>query len=863
MRRARPGTAYACWPWTASNRRWRRPGNDVPRKISVFADLKLGLRLLLRDWRAGELGLLAWAVVLAVAAVASVDFFTDRVRLSVTRDANQLMGGDLLLVADHPWAPDYLSRARELGLEVAQSYTFTSMAASAAGAQLTGVKAVGAGYPLRGKLRLAPAPYAPDAEQRAGPAPGTVWLDERLTNLLQAKPGERIKLGRAQLTVGGVLTFESDRGASFFSFAPRLMLNAADLPATALIQEGSRVSYKLHLAGGARALSAYQAWAGPRLGRGERIEDASSAQPEVRGAIDRAQRMLRLAAMLAVVLAAVAIGLAARRFVERHLDGCAVMRCLGATQGRISRLLAVEFAAFGVLATAAGALAGYAIHFGAAALLAGALNVELPPPSAAPWFEACGVGVVLLAGFILPPLAQLRRVPTLRVLRREFGAARKLAWAGYAAGAALLAGLLFVLADDWKLGAAVAGGFVAAAALYAAAGWLLLWLVARARGGASGWRLGLANLRRRGAGTVVQLAALGLAFTALLMLGVTRGDLLSAWRARVPPDAPNRYLINIQPDQLEAVAHGFRAAGLEVPHIEPMVRGRLVAVDGRPVAAADYAGERAQRLVEREFNLSWTDSLPQGNRVVAGRWFGAGAAPEEFSVERGLAETLGLKLGQRLRFDVAGNTVEGLVTSLRALEWDSMRVNFFVIGTPALLAGQPASYITAFRLPAGRDDAVNALVREFPNLTFIDVSAVLRQIEALLDQLALGVQALFLFALAAGVLVLVAAIQATRDERAFEMALLRALGARNRQLRGALISEFALLGALAALLGAAGAALVGWAVAHFALQLPYSASLIKLALGAAAGSLLVLAAGWAGVRGVLGTAPLAALRAGA
>ncbi|MBL8472539.1 MAG: FtsX-like permease family protein [Rhodocyclaceae bacterium] len=828
-----------------------------------MADLKLGLRLLLRDWRAGELGLLAWAVVVAVAAVASVDFFTDRLRLSVTREANQLLGGDLLLVADHPWAPQYAEQARKLKLQTAASYTFTSMVTNPSGAQLAGVKAVDATYPLRGKLRLAPALNQPDSERRAGPAPGTAWLDERLTNLLQAKPGDQVKLGRAMLTVGGVLTFESDRGASFFSFAPRIMLNTADLPATGLIQEGSRVAYKLHLAGAPRDLAAFQSWAVPRLGRGERIEDASSAQPEVRGAIDRAQRLLRLAAMLAVVLAAVAIGLAARRFVERHLDACAVMRCLGATQARISRLLAVEFAAFGLVATAAGAAAGYAVHFAAAALLSGALNVELPPPTFAPWLQASGVGLVLLAGFILPPLAQLRRVPTLRVLRREFGAERRRAWIGHAAGAALLALLMFLLAGDWKLGAAVAGGFVVAAALYALAGWLLLRLAATARGGASGWRLGLANLRRRGAGTVVQLAALGLAFTALLMLGVTRGDLLSAWRARVPPDAPNRYLINIQPDQREAVLAAFAAAGLARPELEPMVRGRLVSVDGRAVSATDYAGERAQRLVEREFNLSWTDTLPQGNRVVAGRWFAGGGPSDEVSVERGLAETLGLKLGQRLQFDVAGSLVEGRITSLRGLEWDSMRVNFFVIGTPAMLADQPASFITAFRLPAGRDDAVNALVREFPNLTFIDVGAVLRQIEALLDQLVLGVQALFLFALAAGVLVLIAAVEATRDERAFEMSLLRALGARNRQLRGALLAEFAILGALAGLLGAGGAALVGWGVAQYALQLPYSASLFKLALGAAAACLLVLAAGWGGVRGVLKVPPLAGLRAAA
>ncbi len=820
----------------------------------------LSLRMLRRDLRAGELGLLLVALVIAVASLTSVGFFTDRVAQALKREANQLLGGDLVLVSDHSLDPAYRAEAARRGLKSAVSATFTSMASLGDGAQLAGVKVVENGHPLRGSVRIAPGLNQPDAVAKGIPARGELWLDERLASALGARVGDRIGLGAVQFRMAAVLSFESDRGANFFSLLPRLVINVADLPATGLIQPGSRAFYRLHVAGAADDVAGFEAWAKARLGRGESLENVDNARPEVRSILDRTERFLRFAAMLAVVLAAVAVGLATRRFVERHLDGCAVMRCLGAGQAQLLRLFIGEFALLGLAAGLAGCALGFGVQFVLNALLGDLVGFPLPAPGWWPVVHGLAVSLLLLLGFALPPLIRLGRVPTLRVLRREWNgmAARDgLAWG---IGALVLAGLLVGIARDWLLGAWVAGGFAVAFAIYGGVGWLLLGVLGQVRSVAgSGWRYGLAALRRRPVASLVQVLALGMGLTALLLLTLVRGDLLANWKQATPPDAPNRFVINIQPDQLDPLRDFFKQEKRPPPPLQPMIRGRLVAVNGRPAGPDDYADERAKRLVDRDFNLSFDARLPDGNSVVAGRWHGAATAPE-FSVEVGLAETLGLALGDVLTFDIAGQRSEARITSLRKLDWDSMRVNFFVIAAPGMLESYPASYITSFHLPPGQMELANRLVAAFPNLTVIDVAAVIGQIQGMVDQLIAAVQFVFGFAVVAGVVVLFGALQATHDEREKELAILRTLGARNRQLRAALLAEFAALGLVAGTLAGIGATGIGWALGRFVFKLPYAPSLLPLLAGGVAGCVVVVIAGGFGTRHLLTRPPLASLR---
>ena len=822
----------------------------------------LAWRMLLRDLRAGELRLLGIAMIIAVASLTSVSFFTDRLAQRLDREANQLLGGDLLLVADHAWRPEFLEEAKRRGLDAVLGYSFTSMASAKDGAQLAGVKAVQPGHPLRGALRIAPGLNQPDAETREIPARGTVWLDERLTSALGVSAGDEIGLGNSRFRVAAVLTFESDRGANFFSLLPRLMMHADDLPATGLIQVGSRVTYRLHVAGETQAVNGFQKWAQSRLQRGESLEDISNARPEVRNGLERAQKFLRLAALLAVVLAAVAVGLGARRFMQRHMDGCAVMRCLGARQSQISRLYFIEFLLFGLIASALGCALGYGTQLVIERMLAGLLNGQLPAPSAWPLAYGFGIGLALLAGFVAPQLVRLANVPTLRVMRREWSGAEPVTLVTYAVGIGTLAALMFWMAADLKLGSFVLGGFAAALVVYAVAARLALAAAGRVRSaGGAGWRYGIASLRRRMGSSLVQAVALGVGITALLLLTLTRNELLANWRQTAPPDAPNRFVINIQPDQREALRAFFDKQGMAPPALLPMVRGRLVTVNGKPVTPEDFQNDRAQRLVEREFNLSYMGELPAGNKVVAGRWFSSpDAGKAQFSVEKGLAETLGLKLDDRITFDVAGNRVEAQVTSLRKLDWDSMRVNFFVIAPPGVIDDFPTSFITSFHLPQEKNALINDMVAQFPNLTVIDVAAVLRQVQSVMDQLAKAVQFVFLFALLAGVVVLFAALESTHDEREYELAIMRTLGARNRQLRAALLAEFAALGAVAGLLAGVGASAISFALARYVFNLDYTPSLLTPLVGFLGGMAGVMLAGYLGTFRALRVPALQSLR---
>jgi len=830
--------------------------------------LRLSTRMLLRDWRAGELGVLALALVLATGAVTSVAFFADRVRQALTREAHQVLGADVLLSADHPWSAEIREEIGRLGLARAESVSFASMARAGEEALLTAVKAVSPGYPLRGKLRIAPGLNAPDAEAGAVPERGSVWLDERMMTALKVRAGDAIELGEARFRVAAVLTLEPDRGLSFMNFAPRLMIRLEDLQATALVQPGSRIRYQLLAAGERDRVGEFERWAKARLGRGERIDSLENARPEVRAGLDRAQSFLGLTAMLSVVLSAVAIALGTRRYTRRHLDGYAVMRCLGAAQSTLFGLFAREFLLLALAATAVGCALGFLVQTLVAWWLASMIPGNLPPPGFSPALQGAATGLVLLLGFAAPPLLQLKDVPALRVIRRDTGAPRQSALAVYTLGLAAVFGLFLWQADGLKLASTVFGGFAAACAAFAAIAYGALHLVGKlGRTGNVSWRYGLANLRRRPRANAVQIVAIALGLTAILILTLIRTDLIEAWRARLPQDAPDRFLVNIQPDQREALAEFFKDSGIEQPQSFPMVRLRLVGINGRSVRAEDYSDDRAKRQIEREFNVTYMTELPPENEVTEGAWFGEqDLAHGAISVEHWVAERLGIRLGDRLQFESAGRSVSAGVTSIRKLEWDSMRPNFFFITTPGLLDGFATSYITAFHAPRGESRLILRLSQRFPNITVIDVTLILRQVQFVMDQLIGAVQLVFLFALAAGVLVLYAALLATQDERTHEAAVMRALGASRAQVLAAQRAEFAVLGTLAGLLGSLGATAIGWTLATRVFQLEFIWNGWIWVAGPALGLACVVLNAWAGARAALSrppmAAPMAALREG-
>jgi putative ABC transport system permease protein len=571
----------------------------------------------------------------------------------------------------------------------------------------------------------------------------------------------------------------------------------------------------------------------------------------MRQTLDRAEKFLKLVALLAALLAAVAVAIAARDFANRHLDDCAMLRVLGAPQRAIGVAYLLQFGGVGLIASALGVALGLAVHFGFVWLLGGLLKVGLPPPGVGPALFGLGVGLTLLASFGLPPVLQLARVPPLRVIRRDLGTLKPASVAVLAAGSAGFVALLLAASSDFKLGALAVGGFAGAVLVFAALAWLAVRVLRAAvpETRAARWLvLATRQVAARPAFAVLQVSALGVGLLALALLVLLRTDLIASWRAATPADAPNRFVINLQPDQADAFQARLKEAGVAKYDWYPMIRGRLIAINGRAVSPESFSEDRARRLVDREFNLSHAGANPDHNTVVDGTW-----RPDEadaLSVEEGLMQTLKLKHGDRLAFDIAGQPREGRITSVRKVDWSSMRVNFFVMFPLAQMDGVPITYISAFRAPAlaGFD---NALSRDFPNLTNIDISASIAQVQSVLDQVIRAVEFLFGFTLATGLVVLFAAVSATREARAREYAVMRALGAGSTLLAKVQRAELLGVGALAGGLASVAAVVVGALLARYVFEFTWTASPLVPLVGTVAGALLALAAGWWGLREVL------------
>ena len=820
---------------------------------------RLGWRTLWRDLRSGDLRLVIVAVVLAVAALTAVGFFADRLKGGLQRDALQLLGGDAVVSSDNVTAPAMLDKANALGLSVVRTLGFPTMARAddkqGGAAKLVALKVVEPGYPLRGSLRIASAADAPDAATRNIPQPGEAWVDPSLLESIGLKVGDTLLLGDTRLTIASVIIAEPDRGAGFMNFAPRVMIHRADVAATGLIQPASRISYRMAVAGNDASVKVFVDWASAQIKAGEvrgaRVESLQSGRPEMSQTLDRAEKFLSLVALLAALLSAVAVALAARAFAASHLNDCAMLRVLGLSQRTIASSYAFEFALVGVFASGLGVVLGYVVHYLFVLLLAGLVDASLPSATLWPVLLGMGMGLTLLMAFGLPPVLQLAQVPPLRVIRRDVGNLRPASLGVLGVGVAGFAALLLAASSDIKLGLIAVGGFAAAVVVFAALSWVAVKLLRKSVNETTAPRwlvLATRQISARPAYTVVQVSALAVGLLALILLVLLRTDLIGSWRKATPPDAPNRFVINVMPEQSQAFQAALKTAGVQRFDWYPMIRGRLVAVNGRSITPEDFTDDRAKRMVDREFNLSHSATMPANNALLEGQW-----VPEEpgaASVEEGIAKTLGLKMGDTLRFDIGGVQSETRITSMRKVDWGSMRANFYVMFPVSTLQDVPSTYMGAFKAPATKGFD-NALVRQFPNVTNVDMTTTINQVQRVLDQVIGAVEFLFGFTLAAGLVVLFAAVTATREERAKEYAVMRAVGAQGKLLRQVQRAELAGVGVLAGFLASIVAAIVGWALARFVFDFEWTVSLWVPLAGAMAGAVLALAAGWWGLRDVL------------
>lgn len=829
--------------------------------------LKLALKQFASQWRSGDIRVLMMALILAVTAITAVGFFTNRVGSALSQQGGMLLGGDLVVMADHAIPNDYLAEAKSRRLQIATTLEFPSMVISSEQSQLAEVKALGDGFPLRGDFTISELATT-DRIVANIPQLGSVWIEPRLANLLNLKVGDQVELGERKLLVSAILKREPSRGGDMFSFAPRLMMNLADAQSTGLMTFGSRIKYQLLLAGGLRDIESFGLWLKAQLKSGERVEDVKTARPEIKSVLEKAQVFLGLSAMVSVVLSVVAMWLASQPYVQRVQDTYALFRCFGASNQRITNLMLLQTFFLALIGAVVGCLLGFVAQQGLA-VIAGKLFVEtLPSPSLSPILTGFAVSLTVMFAIMLPHLISVKNMSALRVLRRDLHCNSQSLWLKFLPISVVLMGLMLWQASDIKIAGASIGGLMLICVL---AGFLavmiarLLYRFSTANAPAqsitiNSIKLGLANLKRRLSLSIAQIIGFSLGLMVLMLLATIRGDLMDSWEASLPADAPNRFIINIQPDQVGSVKDFFTKNSIEDVQVLPMIRGRLLELNGQKFDAKNFKDERAKRLAEREFNLSWSADMQADNQLLEGRWW----RKDEFgkpllSLEKGLAETLGIKLGDKLTYDIAGSRLTLTVSSIRKVEWDNMRANFFAVTPPQVLDNFPASYMTSFHLPTdsdGKNDHIlNKLVQKFPNLTVIDVAAILQQVQSIVSKMSQAIAYVFIFSLLAGVAVLYAALVATRDERVREITLLRVLGASRKQVSWAILAEFLCIGLIAATVAALVATGLSFYISHFVLNIPYIFNPLTTIVSIVAASLLVPIASWLVIRKYLQQPP--------
>lgn len=815
-----------------------------------------------RFWRLPEMRLLFLALLVSVIAVTSVGFFTDRADRAMNTQAIQLMGGDLVIQSTRPINESFALEAKKRGLRTADVISFPSMVSIEGNEddegkfQLAQIKAVSPNYPLHGEIETSTQMMG---DQRANAISNIkdseAWAEPRLlVELGMRSAGKKVQLGQAKIRLSQVIRKMPDQATNAFQFAPVLILPQNQLDSTGLLSAASRARYSLYLAGDETSIKRFSTWLKPQLKTGERIRSLEDGLPSVQQALQRGQRFLKLASLLAVILAGAGIALSSFSLVRRETPAVAVLKTLGASRKQILKRYLGQLFVTATLAALFGALLGYLIQFLLALSLQDFVGQELPPAGWKPVWIGFATAWIMALGFSVPQLVQLIKIAPMQIFQEQKAVSKRSYWlALLVSGSAIVMGvftLMWLQTNDAFLSFTLLFGVLFSLLVFWVLARALIWSLKRLE---QKFSLPKANQRM-----VILVVVFGIGLFSLLLLTTLRGDLINRWQASLPADAPNHFLINIQPDEIKTIQGIFDSKNIKAP-LFPMVLGRLVALNDTPVSPDDYESERAKRLMIREFNMSATESIPEGNIVVSGEWFDE-TEKEGFSVEEGIAKTLKLKMGDRLGFDIAGQKFTQTITSLRKVQWDSMKPNFFVMAAPLGFDDKPKTFITSVHISVEDTQTLPDLIGQFPSVTDIDISAIMAQVRELINKAAFAVQAIFLFTLLAGVVVLFSALQSQKPERRKEIAILKTVGASRSTIRANLLMEFSLIGALSGFLAGILAVTAGNVAAYSIFDMTPEINFSLIAIGTVMGALLVGAAGYFNLRGLLSVVPVSLFR---
>ncbi len=832
--------------------------------MNIFS---LALKLLWRDWRAGELTLLLASLVIAVGTVTTVTLFVDRLQQALVAESATFLAADRVISSGDPIEPEIVNYAESLGLQTSETLGFASMVFSEDRAQFSSVKAVDGDYPLRGRLIAGDEPFVRGAPVDQGPAPGELWIESRLFPSLDVQPGDLIDVGVASFPVTKVLIKEPDRGGGFSNAGPRVLMNLADVPATEVVQPGSRLSYRYLFAGDWDTLEEFSNWAAPKLGPEARLFGVKEGTEGIGEALARGERFLLLGSLLGVVLAGVAIALAAQRYSLRHFDHVAIMKTLGATPKNVDMVFIAIFVILGTVSTLLGALIGFAMQAGVAEILSPYIPIELPAPTLKPVLLGLVTGFICLLSFALPPLLKLRSVDPVRVIRRDLGDPSISDSLTYSFAVLGTLGLMWWYSQDLFLTMMIFSGAVVSLVILFAVAYLMLrsGRVVGMQAG-SAWRLALAGMQRRGRENTLQILVFGLAIMLLLILYLVRTALIAEWQAQIPEDAPNHFAINISPEDVAPIRNLLEDNGVESQPLYPMIRGRITTVNG------EVASERDKRLGERRQgedaprsssgrNLTWSAVLPDDNQIIDGQWWPENYdGPPLVSMERELAQRNQLDVGDELVFTVQGIEIPTRIANIRSVAWDNMQPNFYIIFAPGSLEEFPSTFMTSFFLAKDRKLFLNELLREYPTMTVIEIDPLIEQVQRIIDQVTLAIELVLVLIIASGGMVLLASIQASMDERMKQHAILRTLGAGRKLVLGSLLIEFCALGLFAGILATIGSEITVFMLETQVFELEYSVNPQLWLLGPVVGVVLIGAAGILATRRVVETPPASVLR---